>query len=342
VGRVFNLRHQVCKVRIYRVGVHLSIGMSVCDRFVSCSPTFFDTNRRIPNTIVPRRLIEPLKDSGPAEAQTFMLAEERKFRIREILSGQRTVSASDLCAALGVTAATIRRDLAALERDGVLVRSHGGAVSRMSSTNFQPSYETLSHSYSAEKQAIARAAEHFVLDGETVFLEGSTTVYELARSLHQRNRLTVVTNSPTIVCQLQRSSGVTVLCTGGDLQKDTFYFSGEWAQRALSEIRLDKAILGVSAIDLSYGVSTANHAEAQIKKMITRAAKTRIALADHSKFGTQSFAYVGPVTDIDVLVTDSGTDPKYVKALREAGVEVVVADGQDGRKAISKRTNARK
>ena len=181
-----------------------------------------------------------------------------------------------------------------------------------------------------------------MLDGETVFLEGSTTVYELARGLHQRNRLTVVTNSPTIVCQLQRSSGVTVLCTGGDLQKDTFYFSGEWAQRALSEIRLDKAILGVSAIDLSYGVSTANHAEAQIKKMITRAAKTRIALADHSKFGTQSFAYVGPVTDIDVLVTDSGTDPKYVKALREAGVEVVVGDGQDGRKAIAKRTNSRK
>ncbi|MFY9793590.1 MAG: DeoR family transcriptional regulator, partial [Candidatus Sulfotelmatobacter sp.] len=81
-----------------------------------------------------------------------MLAEERRFRIREILSGQRTVSASDLCAALGVTAATIRRDLAALEHDGVLVRSHGGAVSRMSSTNFQPSYETLSHSHSAEKQ----------------------------------------------------------------------------------------------------------------------------------------------------------------------------------------------
>jgi DeoR/GlpR family transcriptional regulator of sugar metabolism len=271
-----------------------------------------------------------------------MLAEERRFRIQEILSGQRTIAASDLCAALGVTAATVRRDLAALEQDGVLVRSHGGAVSRMSSTNFQPSYEALSHSHSVEKHAIARAAEHLVLDGETVFLEGSTTVFELARSLNQRNRLTVVTNSPTIVCQLQRSSGVTVLCTGGDLQKDTFYFSGEWAQRALAEIRLDKAIMGVSAIDISYGVSTANHAEAQIKKMISRAAKTRIALADHSKFGTQSFAYVGPVADIDVLVTDSGTDPGYVKGLREAGVEVVVAESQETRKTPHKRTHSSK
>jgi DeoR/GlpR family transcriptional regulator of sugar metabolism len=99
---------------------------------------------------------------------------------------------------------------------------------------------------------------------------------------------------------------------------------------------VDKAILGVSAIDLSYGVSTAHHAEAQIKKMITRAAKTRIALADHSKFGTQSFAYVGPVTDIDVLVTDSGTDPKHIKGLREAGVEVVVAELQETRRGRRK------
>lgn len=255
-----------------------------------------------------------------------MLAEERRFRIREMLSAQRTVSASQLCDGLGVTAATIRRDLAALEEEGVLVRSHGGAVSRMSSTNFQPSYETLRRSQSEEKQAIAREAERLVLDGDTIFLEGSTTVYELAGQLNHRNRLTVVTNSPTIVCQLQRSSGVTVLCTGGDLQKDTFYLSGEWAQRALSEIRLDKAILGVSAIDPAYGVSTANHAEAQIKKMITRAAKTRIALADHTKFGTQSFAFVGAVTDIDILVTDSGTDPKHIQELRELGMEVIVAE----------------
>ncbi len=280
--------------------------------------------------------------ASPSRKTQAMLAEERRFRIREILSTQRTITASELCAAMGVTAATVRRDLAALEQDGVLVRSHGGAVSRMSSTNFQPSYETLSHSHSSEKQAIARAAEHLVLDGETVFLEGSTTVYEFARGLHQRHRLTVVTNSPTIVCQLQRSSGVTVLCTGGDLQKDTFYFSGEWAQRALSEIRLDKAILGVSAIDLAYGISTANHAEAQIKKMITKAAKTRIALADHTKFGAQSFAHVGPISDIDVLVTDSGTDLKYIKGLREAGVEVLVAEVQDTRKAPRKRTHANK
>jgi DeoR family fructose operon transcriptional repressor len=272
-----------------------------------------------------------------------MLAEERRFRIREILTMQRTISASELCSTLEVTPATIRRDLAALEDEGVLVRSHGGAVSRMSSTKFQPSYETLARSNSDEKDAIAREAEKLILDGDTVFLEGSTTVLELAARLHNRNRLTVVTNSPTIVCQLQRSAAVTVLCTGGDLQKDTFYFSGEWAQRALSEIRLDKAVLGVSAIDPGYGISTANHAEAQIKKMMVKAAKTRIALADHSKFGKQFFAYVGPVSDINTLVTDDGTDPKCINDLREVGVEVIIAQTQPAQPLVRKnRSNTNK
>ncbi len=255
-----------------------------------------------------------------------MLAEERRFQIREILAAQRTVTAIDLCERLKVTPATIRRDLAVLEQEGVLVRSHGGAVSRMSSTNFQPSYDALLRSNNEEKRDIARAAESFVLDGDTIFLEGSTTVFELARRLAHRQRLTVVTNSPTIVCELQRSPGVTVLCTGGDLQKDTFYLSGEWAQRALSEIRLDKAILGVSAIDPEYGVSTASHAEAQIKKMVMKAARTRIALADHGKFGKQSFAYVGPATDLNILITDTGTTPKHLKELKDLGIQVVVAE----------------
>jgi DeoR/GlpR family transcriptional regulator of sugar metabolism len=271
-----------------------------------------------------------------------MLAEERRFQIREILAAQRTVSASELCELLKVTPATIRRDLAALQQEGVLLRSHGGAVSRVSSTNFQPSYDALLRTNNEEKRQIARAAEKLVLDGETIFLEGSTTVFELARQLVHRRRLTVVTNSPTIVCELQRSTGVTVLCTGGDLQKDTFYLSGEWAQRALSEMRLDKAILGVSAIDPQYGISTASHAEAQIKKMLTKAAKARIALADHGKFGKQSFAFVGPVTDIDILVTDSGTDAQQIRELRDAGIQVVIAEAGSASPKVKERKKSNK
>ncbi|MGA8405642.1 MAG: DeoR/GlpR family DNA-binding transcription regulator [Candidatus Acidiferrales bacterium] len=270
-----------------------------------------------------------------------LLAEERRFRIREVLSRERTVSASELIRTLGVTAATVRRDLAALEKEGVLVRSHGGAVSRTSSTNFQPSYEAVGRSNRAEKQAIAREAERLILDGETVFLEGSTTVYELARRLLHRNRLTVITNSPPIVDELQRSQHVSVISTGGELQKDVFYLSGVWAQRALSEIRVDKAVLGVSAIDPGYGISTASQAEAQIKKMILKSARVSIGVADHTKFGNQGFAYVGPITDIDILVTDSGTPAQYLRPIREAGVELILADVREQSLGTEKNESAK-
>ncbi|MBZ5665478.1 MAG: DeoR/GlpR family DNA-binding transcription regulator [Acidobacteriia bacterium] len=254
-----------------------------------------------------------------------MLAEERKLRIREILSEQRTITAAELKQSLGVTAATVRRDLVALESEGVLVRSHGGAVSRTPSTSFQPSYDALTQTNLPEKKAIAREAERLILEGETVFLESSTTVHELAKLLHRRTRLTIITNSPATLSQVQYGPGVTVLCVGGNLIKENCYLSGMWAHRILQEIRVDKVILGLSGLDPDYGISTANHPEAEIKRLLMKISKTRIALADSSKFPKQAFAYVGPISDLTMLITDAGADPESVKQIRQAGVEVKIA-----------------
>jgi DeoR/GlpR family transcriptional regulator of sugar metabolism len=253
-----------------------------------------------------------------------MLAEERRLRISELLAQQRTVSAADLTRTLGVTAATVRRDLASLENQGVLVRSHGGAVSRTSSTNYQASYDALAQIKLPEKQAIAREAERLILDGDTVFLESSTTVNELAKLLHRRTRLTIITNSPATLSQ-QYSPGVTVLCVGGNLIRENCYLSGMWAHRILQEVRVDKVIMGMSALDAEYGISTANHPEAEIKRLLMKISKIRIALADSSKLGKQGFAYVGPISDLTMLVTDSGAEPGTVDQIRQAGVEVKLA-----------------
>lgn len=262
------------------------------------------------------------------EDTSHMLAEERRMRIREMLAAQRTVTVSGLMNAFHVTTATIRRDLAELENEGVLVRSHGGAVSRTASTDFQLPYEALRKSNTTEKEAIALEADRLIQDGDTVFLEGSTTVYELACVLSKRSHLTVVTNSPPILNKLQGSSGISVMSTGGELQKDTAYLSGAWALRSLAEIRVDKAILGVSAIDLEYGISTTRPALAEVKRALVKAAKTRIALVDHSKFGKQDFVHVGPISDYQVIVTESGTPPKMIAELKNLGIEVLIAKVQ--------------
>ncbi len=272
-----------------------------------------------------------------------MLAEERRFRITEILSRQRSVGASELTTMLGVTAATIRRDLAELEHKGLLVRSRGGAVSMSSTTSFQPSYEQQGKLNPEEKKKIAAGAAQLVLDGETIFLEGSTTVAGMVPHLESYKRLTVVTNSPLILFQLQRYPAITVIATGGELRHDIFYLSGVWTQRALGEVRLDKAFMGVSAIDPGYGISTASQAEASIKQAITRAAKVRVGLADHSKFGKQSFAFVGPLTDLQVVVTDDGTSRDFTRAVEEAGVRVIVAgDASHGRTYTRRQSRTRK
>lgn len=254
-----------------------------------------------------------------------MLPEQRRIFIRERLATQRTVSAVDLVKELGVALATIRRDLAILEVEGALVRSHGGAVSKLSSTDFQPSYQVLRQSNRAEKKAIAAAVEPLILDGEIVFLEGSTTVSELAARLVRHSHLTVVTNSPPILNQLSQDSSMTLMSTGGELKKDLYYLCGSWTRDVLSQTRLDKAILGISAIDVGYGVSTTRPAHAEIKKLLTKVAKTRIGLVDHTKFGKQNFAYVGPITDFDIIVTSSLTPEAHIEALRSAGIQVIVA-----------------
>jgi DeoR/GlpR family transcriptional regulator of sugar metabolism len=259
-----------------------------------------------------------------------MLAAERRLRIEEILTSTRGATALELSRTLGVATATIRRDLAVLEQEGFLVRSHGGAVSRKSSTAFQRSYDVLLRTNEEEKKAIAGVAQKLILDGDTIFLEGSTTVFMLARLLRRHSRLSVLTNSPAIVCELQPNPGISVICTGGYCQREIFYLQGLWTRRAVNEIRVDKAVLGVTAIDPTYGMSAAGHAEAEIKQLLIKAAKQRIALADHTKFGRQSFAFVGPVTDLDIVVTDALADQKYVQQLRDAGVQVLIA-GSDSR-----------
>lgn len=258
-----------------------------------------------------------------------MLPEERRILIRERLTRQRTVTAVELTRELNVAMATVRRDLAMLEREGVLLRSHGGAVSRSSSTDFQPSYQVLQRRNRVEKIAIATAAKPLIVDGDVVFLEGSTTVFEISGLLVRYAHLTVVTNSPPILSRLQQGPGLTVMFTGGELQKDLNYLCGSWARDVLIHTRVDKAVLGISALDPGYGVSTTRPAHAEIKKLLVKAAKTRIGLADHSKFGKQSFAYVGPVTDFDIIVTSSLAPLEHVEALRSAGVQVIVVPMPD-------------
>jgi len=257
-----------------------------------------------------------------------MLAEERRTRILEILEKERGVKVSDLVRVFNVTGATIRRDLETLEKEGLLKRTHGGAVLPQS-FSFEPLYATKKRQNLKEKMAIGEKAAEFINDGETIFIETGSTTLQIAKNIKNRHDLRVLTNSIDVARELLNARGVEVILTGGNFKKETLALIGPLAERVLREFRVDKAFLGISGIIPGKGMSTASIVEAQIKKLIIEMGREVIGVADHSKFGKECFAFVAPTKVLSKIVVDDKVPMKYIEDLRNEGVEVIIVSPKD-------------
>jgi DeoR family fructose operon transcriptional repressor len=246
---------------------------------------------------------------------------ERKDQILDLLTRKGRITVDELIEKFKVSGATIRRDLEFLEHQGLITRAHGGATSK-SRVSLEADFFEEKEKFLEEKRRIGEEAAKLIEEGEVIFLEASTTVLQLARNLKNRRNLTVVTNSLDIACELEKSKGINLILTGGNLKRKTHALIGPLAETTLSQMRLDKAFIGISALDISYGITTATMEEAKTRKDIIRASNKLIVLCDHSKFGKQNFAYVGPLELIDVLITDKGIPDEMRKEIERKGVEV--------------------
>ena len=252
-----------------------------------------------------------------------MITGERRNKILEILQEKKAVEVHELVKLFNVTGATIRRDLEALEKEGLLRRTHGGAVLPLS-VSYEPLYFSQIRKNLKEKEAIGKKAAELISDGDSVFIESGTTTLHIAKNIKNKRNLTVVTNSIDIAKELLSVSGVEVILTGGNLRKETVTLVGPLAERVLKEFKVDKVFLGISAIVPSKGMSTASIVEAQIKRLIIEMGKEVIGLADHSKFGKESFAFVTHTSVLDKLITDNKVSKEDIEALEKLGVEVIV------------------
>jgi len=246
---------------------------------------------------------------------------ERKDQILDLITRKGRITVDELIDAFKVSGATIRRDLEFLEHQGSITRAHGGAMSK-SRVSLEPDFFEEKEKFLEEKKRIGEEATKLIEEEEVIFLEASTTVLQLARNLKNRRNLTVVTNSLDIACELEESKGINLILTGGNLKRKTHALIGPLAETTLSQMRLDKAFIGISALDISYGITTATMEEAKTRKDVIRASNKLIVLCDHSKFGKQNFAYVGPLELIDVLITDKGIPDEMRKEMERKGVEV--------------------
>ena len=253
-----------------------------------------------------------------------MWQEERYQRIRALLSSLQQVSTDRIVGELGVSRETVRRDLKALDRAGLIRRVHGGALPA-GRLDFEPDLATRDAVAATEKDRIARAALDALPAEGTVVMDAGTTVARLAAALPLDTRLTVVTHALPVAARLAEYPDLTLHLVGGRLRHRTRAAVDGWALRAYAEINADVVVIAANGFSPEHGLTTPDLAEAAVKRAMLAAGRRVVLLADSGKFGMRHFARFGDLRQVDLIVTDEGLSPEDARACAEQGPEVVRA-----------------
>ena len=255
-----------------------------------------------------------------------MYAEERQQEIAALVADRGRLAVTAVAERFGVTTETVRRDLAVLERAGMLRRVHGGAVPAGVLSVAEPGLGERGGARTEQKRKIAAAALDLVpAANASLVLDGGTTTAALADVLPGGRQLLVATNAVPIAARLSAVPGIELHVLGGRVRGVTQTAVGESTVRALADLRVDVVFLGANGISTGHGFSTPDEREAAVKRAMVRAGQRVVVLADSSKLGREHLVRFAPVEDVDVLVTDSGADAELLGELEDQGLEVVVA-----------------
>ncbi|MFD7701430.1 DeoR/GlpR family DNA-binding transcription regulator [Streptomyces caelestis] len=253
-----------------------------------------------------------------------MYAPERQQEILRLARDGGRVDVVSLAEAFEVTAETIRRDLKALDRAGLVRRVHGGAIPA-GRLDFEPDLAERETTAADEKDRIAKAALAELPAGGTLIVDAGSTVARLAGSLPAEVSLTVVTHSLPVAARLADHPGIQLHLVGGRVRHRTRAAVDAWALRAYAEIRADLLFVAANGFSAEHGLTTPDLAEAAVKRAAVAAARRVVLLADSSKHGQEHFARFGDLSDVDLLITDTGLDPQDAAAIERGGTEVVRA-----------------
>lgn len=217
----------------------------------------------------------------------------------------------------GVDSSTIRRDLARLEADGLVIRTQGGFLPIENKESFDYPYEPRRQFRSSTKSQLGEYAASLVKDGETVLIDSGSTTWHVANGLKSKQNVTAITNDLKIALLLSECSNINLHVTGG-VQVDTVYtLVGPNTVDYISKIHVDIAFIGAEAVDAELGVTNVNVIEVPVKQAMVRAADRAVLVADSSKFGKRSFARVCGIEELSEVVTDSRIAPEQRKAFGE-------------------------
>ena len=255
---------------------------------------------------------------------SIMLANQRRDKILELIQEDGSAKVIDLARIFKVTEVTIRQDLDKLEKDDLVIKTHGGAYLK----NVEDQVRTFSLANQEniiQKELIASKCLDFIESGDTIILDSGSTTTEIAKKLRGYKSLTVITNALNIALILGAEPGIEVIMTGGEFKPPTLSLTGQKAADFFKGINVQKLFLATAGISLKSGLTYPSISDLVVKKAMIDAADTTYLVADSTKIGKSSFASLGALSLIDYIITDAGIEENQKKVFNDNEVELIIA-----------------
>nr|WP_293687280.1 MULTISPECIES: DeoR/GlpR family DNA-binding transcription regulator [unclassified Spirosoma] len=256
--------------------------------------------------------------------EVSMLPNQRRDKILELLKEDGSAKVVDLARIFKVTEVTIRQDLEKLEKDGLVIKEHGGAYLK----NVEDQVRTFSLGNQEnidKKEAIANKCLEFIESGDSIILDSGSTTTEIAKKLRGYKNLTVITNALNIALILGAEPGIEVIMTGGEFKPPTLSLTGQKAADFFKGINVQKLFLATAGISLKSGLTYPSISDLVVKKAMIDAADTTYLVADSTKIGKSAFASLGALSLIDYIITDAGIEEKHKQVFHDNEIELIIA-----------------
>jgi DeoR/GlpR family transcriptional regulator of sugar metabolism len=254
-----------------------------------------------------------------------MLANQRRDKILELIREDGQAKVMDLSRIFKVTEVTIRQDLERLEKDGFIIREHGGAYLKNIDLNVR-NLSLQNQDNLNQKMIIAKKAVEFIHEGDSIILDSGSTTTEIAKLISGYRNLTVITNALNIALILGAQAGINVIVTGGEFKAPTLSLTGQKAADFFQNLHVDKLFLATAGIALKSGLTYPGMSDICVKRAMIESANEIYLVADSTKIGKNSFASLGALSLINYLITDSNIKPEDIEWLKSYDVKFVIAE----------------
>lgn len=253
-----------------------------------------------------------------------MLPNQRRDKILELLKEDGSAKVIDLARIFKVTEVTIRQDLDKLEKDGLVIKEHGGAYLKNVEDQLR-SFSLGNQDNIDKKEVIANKCMEFIEEGDTIILDSGSTTTEIAKKLRGFKNLTVITNALNIAVMLGAEPGIELIVTGGEFKPPTLSLTGQKAADFFKGLNVQKLFLATAGISLKSGLTYPSISDLVVKKAMIDAADTTYLVADSTKMGKSAFASLGALSLINYIITDAGIEDKHKQVFHDHEIELIIA-----------------